>query len=517
MAAAAGGFVGSVAGQLAGKAMGVVDSFSMKNALASGLTAGATAGMGNILGAGQTFQGAQAAQEASKAGMLGSFATVAKDATVSSLNIYGKMALAASATAFNVAANKLAGNHQASFQWRNVVSSTATAGAMHGMGVTNTGLALERFAGNEALLGGSLHGIVGAAIGYGINKGLYNQGSWNFRNVATDAFGNALGNSIVSGLSTKQTEQQAERKGNEAFEKAKAAGMTDTQAAQAATDEMLSMLPPDKRRQLLVDNDGERLSINFAGKNGKVDRNQGGLSMSLAGDDFRSRHASLVDFISDEGLWGNNQMLGLATGLLDKRAAYYSYDSIAKRGQQVFESAAANSQARYNHINRDRIAHQQRTSVTSRILDAQNRELTTQRQEYAAKKAEVAGTLDLVGDALGYAAAGSLAIPVVGEVAAPILGVASFAFGAGAALLKDDPLKALGIHVMSDTINRFGFFRAQEISGVVFDTFGKINKKIDYGFFSTDVKALSNAILEGAQTYSTNKTKDQMNDKYGVK
>ncbi len=203
MAAAAGGFVGSVAGQLAGKAMGVVDSFSLKNALASGLTAGATAGMGNILGAGQTFQGAQAAQEASKAGMLGRFATVAKDATVSSLNIYGKMALGASATAFNMAANKLAGNHQASFQWRNVVSSTATAGAMHGMGVTNTGLALERFAGNEALLGGSLHGIVGAAIGYGINKGLYNQGSWNFRNVATDAFGNALGNSIVTGLSAK--------------------------------------------------------------------------------------------------------------------------------------------------------------------------------------------------------------------------------------------------------------------------------------------------------------------------
>jgi|GEM_PF-2987187 len=213
MAAAAGGFVGSVAGQLAGKAMGVVDSFSLKNALASGLTAGATAGMGNILGAGQTFQGAQAAQEASKAGMLGRFATVAKDATVSSLNIYGKMALAASATAFNVAANKLAGNHQASFQWRNVVSSTATAGAMHGMGVTNTGLALERFAGNEALLGGTLHGIVGAAIGYGVNKGLYNQGSWNFRNVATDAFGNALGNSIVKGLSSERTlsaKEQAE-------------------------------------------------------------------------------------------------------------------------------------------------------------------------------------------------------------------------------------------------------------------------------------------------------------------
>lgn len=330
-------------------------------------------------------------------------------------------------------------------------------------------------------------------------------------------FGNALGNSIVSGLSTKQTEKQAERKGNEAFEKAKAAGMTDTQASKVATDEMLSMLPPDKRRQLLIDNDGKRLSINFAGENGKVDRNQGGLSMSLAGDDFRSRHASLVDFISDEGLWGNNQVLGLATGLLDKRAAYYSYDSIAKRGQQVFESAAANSQALYNHINRERIAQQQRTSATSRILDAQNKELTAQRQEYAAKKAEVAGTLDLVGDTLGYAAVGALAIPVVGAGASTILGVASFTFGAGAALLKDDPLKALGIHVMSDTINRLGFFRAQEVSGAVFDTFGKINKKYDFGFFSTDRKNLSNVFLEGAQTYSTNKTKEQMNDKHGVK
>jgi len=318
---------------------------------------------------------------------------------------------------------------------------------------------------------------------------------------------------MVSGLSTKQTEQQAERKGNEAFEKAKASGMTDTQASKVATDEMLSMLPPDKRRQLLIDNDGKRLSINFAGENGKVDRNQGGLSMSLAGDDFRSRHSSLVDFISDEGLWGNNQMLGLATGLLDKRAAYYSYDSIAKRGQQVFESAAASSQARYNHINRDRIAQQHQTLSTSRTLDAQNRELATQRQIYAATKNQVAKDLDKWGDRLGYAAVGSLAIPVVGEVAAPILGVASFAFGAGAAVLKDDPLKALGIHVISDTINRFGFYRAQQLSGAVFDTFGQLNKQYDFDLISKT----SNFILELGQTLSTNKTKEVINEQHGVK
>lgn len=95
--------------------------------------------------------------------------------------------------------------------------------------------------------------------------------------------------------------------------------------------------------------------------------------------------------------------------------------------------------------------------------------------------------------------------------------MASFAFGAGAALLKDDPLKALGIHVVSDTINRFGFYRAQQLSEAVFDTFKNINKKIDYGRLSTDVMTLSNAGLEGAQTYLTNKTKEQINDKHGVK
>jgi hypothetical protein len=233
----------------------------------------------------------------------------------------------------------------------------------------------------------------------------------------------------------------------------------------------------------------------------------------LAGDDFRSRHSSLVDFISDEGLWGNNQMLGLATGLLDKRAAYYSYDSIAKRGQQVFESAAASSQARYNHINRDRIAQQQGQRETSRILDSQNKELTSQRQAYAAKKAAVAETLDFVGDTLGYLAVAALAIPVVGQGAAPILGAASFAVGAGAALLKDDPLKALGIHVVSDTINRFGFYRAQQLSGAVFDTFGQLNKQYDFDLISKTSKF----ILELGQTLSTNKTKEVINKQHGVK
>ncbi|HCU65778.1 MAG TPA: hypothetical protein DF774_08465 [Rheinheimera sp.] len=178
-ASAVGGFAGSVAGQLAGKAMGVVDSFSLKNAFASGITAGATAGMGNYL------QGTKLVTDAGKLGAM------------------GKMAMAASGAGINVAANKLAGNNKASFQWRNVVTGAATAGALDHLQLNNITDPLERFTNSGGFVTDLIHGVAGAAVGYGVSKGLYNEGSWNFRNVATDVFGNALGNSIVAGLSAK--------------------------------------------------------------------------------------------------------------------------------------------------------------------------------------------------------------------------------------------------------------------------------------------------------------------------
>jgi hypothetical protein len=220
VAAAAGGFVGSVAGQLAGKAMGVVDSFSLKNALASGLTAGATAGLGNLMGVGSNVAS-------------GTFSGIVKGAeigTTATLNLYGKMAMAASAVGFNVAANKLVGNNQASFQWRNVVTAAATAGAMHKMGITDTKSNWSKATSNLDFGGDVLNGFAGAAVGYGVSKGLYNEGSWNFRNVATDVFGNALGNSIVSKLSGTSSPQQAEKKAKAAAQQAVLSGASPQEA-----------------------------------------------------------------------------------------------------------------------------------------------------------------------------------------------------------------------------------------------------------------------------------------------
>ncbi|AQP98411.1 hypothetical protein B0W48_00545 [Pseudoalteromonas aliena] len=51
-----------------------------------------------------------------------------------------------------------------------------------------------------------ISGIIQSGIQYGADKLFGNQASWNFGNVATDAFGNALGNSIVGGIQRSEAE-----------------------------------------------------------------------------------------------------------------------------------------------------------------------------------------------------------------------------------------------------------------------------------------------------------------------
>ncbi|WP_409424619.1 MULTISPECIES: LysM peptidoglycan-binding domain-containing protein [unclassified Pseudoalteromonas] len=180
-AAAIGGFVGSVASQVVGKAMGAVDSFSLKGALASGLTAGATAGMGQYL------QGADWANNGKK--------SIDAVTGLKTLKTAGKTVMGATSAISSVAANKLVGN-QASFCWGNVAASAVTSAVAPGdYGAIGKGII------------NPINGIIQSGIQYGADKLFGNQASWNFGNVATDAFGNALGNSIVSGIQRSETEK----------------------------------------------------------------------------------------------------------------------------------------------------------------------------------------------------------------------------------------------------------------------------------------------------------------------
>ena len=172
--AAAGGFAGSVASQLAGKALGVVDSFSLRGALGSGLAAGATA----LAGRGLLNTG---------------FAT---SSATSGLNQVGKAALAGSSAALGVGANKLVGN-QASFSWRDVGVSAASSYIGDELGFADPKSPVGRLAsGNIAQQ--TVSGIARAGLTRGLNGLMGNERHFNFRDVALDAFGNALGNYLVT-------------------------------------------------------------------------------------------------------------------------------------------------------------------------------------------------------------------------------------------------------------------------------------------------------------------------------
>ncbi|WP_284219220.1 LysM peptidoglycan-binding domain-containing protein, partial [Agaribacter marinus] len=186
VAASIGGFTGALAGQAAGNILGVQDGYSLKDAFASGLTAGLTAGVGSGL----------------RAGTFGAWATKGTE-----LTHYGKAALAGASVVTGAYSNTLVGK-PSGFRWANVAASAGTAfiGSALEIGGENLfeGLSENGFAGD------ALGGIARSGINYAIKKGFFNEGSWNFVDVATDAFGNALGNSLVRGAQNADRNREIE-------------------------------------------------------------------------------------------------------------------------------------------------------------------------------------------------------------------------------------------------------------------------------------------------------------------
>ena len=178
----------------------------MKNALASGLTAGATAGMGNVLGVGSTVaQGTKTLfTETAQTGLF---------AGKQVLNNWGSAVIGATSAASSVVANKLVGN-RASFRWGDVAASAVASGLS-----SHTGqIGLDN--------SNPVSSIVNWGLRYGADKVFGNQASWNFGNVAVDAFGNAIGNSIVQGLASQPKANNKTTKSNQTSHDTSQSGIT---------------------------------------------------------------------------------------------------------------------------------------------------------------------------------------------------------------------------------------------------------------------------------------------------
>lgn len=169
-AAAIGAAVGSVVSQGVGIAIGVQDKFSWKGVAISAISAGATAGLGGAL----------------PVGNLSGFAQTAA--------VAGRAALGNAITQGIAVATGL----QDSFSWTNVAAAAV------GAGIGNAVAQGMNYVLPDSMpdaLGRVITGTV-SGIAAGAAVSLLKGGRINIQQVATDAFGNALGNALVESMAT---------------------------------------------------------------------------------------------------------------------------------------------------------------------------------------------------------------------------------------------------------------------------------------------------------------------------
>jgi hypothetical protein len=339
LAAGIGGFTGALAGQLAGNILGVQDGFSLKNALASGLTAGATAGLGSVLSGG--------------AGALTSG---------------GKALLAGGSAIANAGANKLLGN-PSGFRWANVAASAASAFIGSIENIDGAPLS-QGFAKNANIVSDAFGGIARAGISYGVTKGIFNEGSWNFVDVAADAFGNALGNSVVraqsGGSATGGGDKAAKgtQAGQQVYQEAINGGASPQQATVAAARAIAESTGG-------AVNVTDELAAQLTAKNSFAYNENDTFQLSNGSD------TAIINFGRPEDV--NYTLSGISQFLSGSPASDLSYNfavnSIAgKFGRDAsFAAGVARGEASYNYHARDRLAGIANDARNNRIAIASNR------------------------------------------------------------------------------------------------------------------------------------------------
>ncbi len=216
--------------------------------------------------------------------------------------------------------------------------------------------------------------------------------------VGVIAFGNALGNSIVSGLTTSPTEKKVK----ESLAKAQSKGATP-QEQQIAVEQALSQLSPAERAKVQVTTDDNNIRIGLNGSQGGAIN----ITKGLTGDSLVTQHNSLLNFMGENNLFGNSEVTNISRFMYEKRTNYYSKESVYDR---VFASDVAKGMASYNFHNSDSIAFNQRFAQNSSNIASANQSMYNRAQASANMS-----TLDKV--QLGLDVTGMSEVPVVSQLA----------------------------------------------------------------------------------------------------
>ena len=183
---------------------------------------------------------------------------------------------------------------------------------------------------------------------------LYNKGGWNFRDVATDVFGNALGNAVVGALTPKSVSGALSPETQRELEQAEQSGQVSAELARKVVEET--------SRGLSFGVKGSTLKVT----DGKTDWGGDLNEMDSYNDLMIARRSLLGEFD-----------MGSDTGRAINLSLMQMQAKQIRESQNTEESAAylqglAKGEARYNHQNRNSIAAQQRQRETARQLDAMN-------------------------------------------------------------------------------------------------------------------------------------------------
>jgi len=170
----AAGAVGSIVSQGVGIAMGVQSKFSWGGVATSALGAGVSAGVGTAFNSGNFFS--------SNAGLVPS-------GTAHAGTMIARAAVSSTVSQGIAVATGL----QSKFSWTNVAAAGVGAGVGYAVGAAVLPNATEF---GEKLTRGFISGAVG-----GVAATVLTGGKANYVQIAVDAFGNALGNSIVDSMS----------------------------------------------------------------------------------------------------------------------------------------------------------------------------------------------------------------------------------------------------------------------------------------------------------------------------
>ena len=189
-AGAAGGAIGSAAGQTAAIAMDEQDGYNLDQIATSAVAGGIAGGIAEGAGVGSANEG----------DAISGISEYSNSSRQVALTAGGRALTAAASTAGAAATNRILGN-PSGFSWANVAASAVGAAA---------GSSLPNEVNSEGLISNFGSNMIGSAAAYATSKLVNNEGSWDFEQVAADAFGNALGNEIIRQETAQAVRKQAD-------------------------------------------------------------------------------------------------------------------------------------------------------------------------------------------------------------------------------------------------------------------------------------------------------------------